>query len=106
MYYPKSKNNFLAFHGITGYLWSEGLSPSDMVEKLGLNWEQWIKIWDSNFESTYSERCNATDYFTDLIKNDEMFEEQWKLIKEGVTQFTFSERNHPKMYIGKITPIK
>lgn len=101
-YIPNTKNNYLAFHGLTGYLWCNNHGTRKMAERLNLNEEEWNAISNKDINTTYSERCNATDFFKENIKTNEDFNNYWKLIQKGKSDFIFSDRVHAPMYIGRM----
>lgn len=98
-----NKNQNLAIHGLGGYYWClGGYNGSKIGEELGFSsWEEFIE-WDClmNDQSTYSERCNATDRIKELMENTTK-----ELILEKIEKdfdFDFSTRHHSKMYIGVV----
>jgi hypothetical protein len=104
MYIPETKNNYLAFHGLTGYLWCNKYSIEKMIEKLGLSDKQWrlISEKEKTFFPTYSEKCNATDFFNENVKSEEDFDNFWKQIKEQKADFEFEQTHHNPIFIGKM----
>lgn len=102
-YLPTSKNNYLAFHGLTGYLWCNNYSPLAMAEKLNISESEWSAISEisETFQTSYSERCNATDYFKANIKSEKDFCDFWEQIKAGKSDFEFANTHHSQIFIGR-----
>lgn len=102
-YLPTSKNNYLAFHGLAGYLWCNNYSTVKMAKKLQLSESEWNAISEisETFQTSYSERCNATDYFKANIKSEKAFWDFWEQIKAGKSDFEFSNDHHSPIFIGR-----
>lgn len=102
-YLPTSKGNYLAFHGLTGYLWCNNYSTLAMAEKLQLSESDWNAISEKSetFQTSYSERCNATDFFKAKIESETDFWDFWEQIKAGKSDFEFANTHHSQIFIGR-----
>lgn len=98
MHTPQTKNNYLGLMGLAGYLFANNYSPEKIAGRLSFTWNEWRIVSKDIFGVTYSERCNAQDYFIQSIKNETDFALFLDQVKSGKNDFPFSNKRHERLF--------
>lgn len=84
----------LLLDGLIGASWHHFQQTGEACcVMIGLSWNEFISLIDRS-KTTYSERCNAVDYFEAKLKSDVTSMECWDIILNSPELIVLSTKTH------------